>query len=167
MNGRVWVKSKEPKHVIATVRCIERVDPEGENLVVVVHGRRSRTFDGFPSRSRSYRFVVAGDGAAFLPLGSLLPLVFPVAKFLRVRRRFVSLLDGWDYDGSGFVIVLRCGGFLAFPHEFKGPLICCTACREHPIVVCDLKLPATNTLVFKIVLETSDNVSTTVRRSFC
>ena len=32
MNGRVWVNSKEPRHVIAAVRCIERVDPEGENL---------------------------------------------------------------------------------------------------------------------------------------
>jgi len=32
MNGRVWIKSVEPKHVIAAVRCIERVDPEGENL---------------------------------------------------------------------------------------------------------------------------------------
>jgi exosome complex component RRP40 len=32
MNGRVWVKSKEPKHIIAAVRCLERVDPEGENL---------------------------------------------------------------------------------------------------------------------------------------
>jgi len=31
MNGRVWVRSKEPKHVIVAVRCIERVDPEGEN----------------------------------------------------------------------------------------------------------------------------------------
>ena len=28
----MWVKSKEPKHVIAAVRCIERVDPEGEDL---------------------------------------------------------------------------------------------------------------------------------------
>jgi len=36
-NGRVWIKSKELKHVIAAVRCIEQVDPEGENLVVVVH----------------------------------------------------------------------------------------------------------------------------------
>ena len=32
MNGRVWVGSKEPRHVIAAVRCIERVDPEGGNL---------------------------------------------------------------------------------------------------------------------------------------
>jgi len=32
MNGRVWINSKEPRHVIAAVRCIERVDPEGENL---------------------------------------------------------------------------------------------------------------------------------------
>ncbi|KAF9651331.1 hypothetical protein BDM02DRAFT_3139280 [Thelephora ganbajun] len=32
MNGRVWVNSKELRHVIAAVRCIERVDPEGENL---------------------------------------------------------------------------------------------------------------------------------------
>jgi len=28
----MWIKSVEPKHVIAAVRCIERVDPEGENL---------------------------------------------------------------------------------------------------------------------------------------
>lgn len=32
MNGRVWINSKEPRHVIAAVRCIEQVDPEGENL---------------------------------------------------------------------------------------------------------------------------------------
>jgi len=32
MNGRVWIKSKELRHVIAAVRCIRQVDPEGENL---------------------------------------------------------------------------------------------------------------------------------------
>jgi len=32
MNGRVWVGSRELRHVVAAVRCIERVDPEGMNL---------------------------------------------------------------------------------------------------------------------------------------
>jgi len=32
MNGRVWINSKESRHVIAAVRCIGRVDPEGEDL---------------------------------------------------------------------------------------------------------------------------------------
>ncbi|KAI0087831.1 exosome complex exonuclease RRP40 [Irpex rosettiformis] len=32
VNGRVWVNSKEPKHVIAIVRCIEAADPDGSNM---------------------------------------------------------------------------------------------------------------------------------------
>jgi len=32
MNGRVWINSEEPKHVIVAVRCIERADPEGGSL---------------------------------------------------------------------------------------------------------------------------------------
>ncbi len=32
MNGRVWVNSKEPKHVIAIVRAIEAADPDGGGM---------------------------------------------------------------------------------------------------------------------------------------
>lgn len=32
VNGRVWINSKDPKHIIATVRCIEKADPDGDNL---------------------------------------------------------------------------------------------------------------------------------------
>jgi exosome complex component RRP40 len=37
MNGRVWINTKEVKHTIAVVRCIELVDPEtGETDANVV-----------------------------------------------------------------------------------------------------------------------------------
>jgi exosome complex component RRP40 len=29
LNGRVWINSKEPAHIIAIARCIENVDPDG------------------------------------------------------------------------------------------------------------------------------------------
>lgn len=32
LNGRVWVNSKEPKHIIAIARCIEAVDPDSGGL---------------------------------------------------------------------------------------------------------------------------------------
>ena len=32
VNGRVWVSSQDPRHVIATMRCIDKVDPAGENM---------------------------------------------------------------------------------------------------------------------------------------
>ena len=31
-NGRVWIKAENPKHTIATARCIEKADPDGDNL---------------------------------------------------------------------------------------------------------------------------------------
>ena len=32
MNGRVWVSAKDPRQVIAIVRCIEAVDPDGGGM---------------------------------------------------------------------------------------------------------------------------------------
>lgn len=32
LNGRVWVNSKEAKHIIAVSRCIEAVDPDGRGM---------------------------------------------------------------------------------------------------------------------------------------
>jgi len=32
MNGKVWVSTKETKHTIAAVRCIEVVDPDGGGM---------------------------------------------------------------------------------------------------------------------------------------
>ena len=32
VNGRVWISTKEPKHTIAVVRCIEAVDPDGGGM---------------------------------------------------------------------------------------------------------------------------------------
>ena len=32
MNGRVWVTAKDPRQIIAIARCIEAVDPDGENM---------------------------------------------------------------------------------------------------------------------------------------
>ena len=32
VNGRVWVDSKDPRHIIAVARCIEKAEPDGENL---------------------------------------------------------------------------------------------------------------------------------------
>ncbi|KAI0789779.1 exosome complex exonuclease RRP40 [Abortiporus biennis] len=32
LNGRVWIDSKDPKHVIAIARCIEAVDPDGGGM---------------------------------------------------------------------------------------------------------------------------------------
>jgi exosome complex component RRP40 len=32
MNGRVWIKAKESKQVIAIARCIEGFDPGGSGL---------------------------------------------------------------------------------------------------------------------------------------
>ncbi|KAI0345992.1 exosome complex exonuclease RRP40 [Trametopsis cervina] len=32
VNGRVWISTKEPKHTIAVVRCIEAADPDGGSM---------------------------------------------------------------------------------------------------------------------------------------
>ncbi|KAJ3557130.1 hypothetical protein NM688_g1635 [Phlebia brevispora] len=32
VNGRVWLNSQDPRHVIAAARCIEKLDPAGENV---------------------------------------------------------------------------------------------------------------------------------------
>lgn len=32
MNGKVWVSTKETKHTITIVRCIEAVDPDGGGM---------------------------------------------------------------------------------------------------------------------------------------
>ena len=32
MNGRVWVTSPDPRHIIAIIRCIEAVDPDGGGM---------------------------------------------------------------------------------------------------------------------------------------
>ena len=32
LNGRVWVNSKDAKHIIAVSRCIEAVDPDGGGM---------------------------------------------------------------------------------------------------------------------------------------
>jgi len=32
LNGRVWVNSKEAKHIIAITRAIEAADPDGDSL---------------------------------------------------------------------------------------------------------------------------------------
>ncbi|PSR70521.1 hypothetical protein PHLCEN_2v13560 [Hermanssonia centrifuga] len=32
LNGRLWISTKEPKHIIAAVRCIEAVDPDGDGM---------------------------------------------------------------------------------------------------------------------------------------
>ncbi|EMD39565.1 hypothetical protein CERSUDRAFT_111881 [Gelatoporia subvermispora B] len=32
VNGRVWINSKEPRHIIAASRCIEAVDPDGGGM---------------------------------------------------------------------------------------------------------------------------------------
>lgn len=32
LNGRVWITTKEPRHVIAVSRCIEAVDPDGGGM---------------------------------------------------------------------------------------------------------------------------------------
>ncbi len=32
LNGRLWISTKEPKHIIAAIRCIEAVDPDGDGM---------------------------------------------------------------------------------------------------------------------------------------
>ena len=32
VNGRVWIMSQDPKHVIAAARCIEKADSNGDGV---------------------------------------------------------------------------------------------------------------------------------------
>ena len=45
VNGRVWISTREPKHTIAMLRCIEAVDPDGGGMDEVAVKKFLSTLD--------------------------------------------------------------------------------------------------------------------------
>jgi exosome complex component RRP40 len=45
LNGRVWINSKEPAHIIAIARCIENVDPDGGAIEEIAFKRFFATLE--------------------------------------------------------------------------------------------------------------------------